>query len=54
MTRHGYHVVQTSPWPILCSRGVFSLAVGLVMWVHGEGGKLIVIGLLLVGVTLTG
>ena len=30
MTRHGYHIVQLRPWPLVASVGAFAGVVGIV------------------------
>lgn len=44
-----YHLVETSPWPILVSFTLLSMAIGGVMYMHGypNGGFLLNIGFLL-------
>ena len=32
--KHDYHLVDPSPWPIVCSLGAFILAVGATMYMH--------------------
>jgi|TARA_B110000971_G_C20015274_1_gene503609 cytochrome c oxidase subunit 3 len=40
--RHGFHLVDPSPWPLVCSGSVLSTAVGAVMYFHSySGGGLI-------------
>jgi len=47
---HPYHLVEPSPWPILVSFSLLSLATGAVMYMQGHpNGDL----LLLLGLTLT-
>jgi heme/copper-type cytochrome/quinol oxidase subunit 3 len=33
--RHPFHLVDPSPWPLLCSTMVFTMVSGGVMWFHG-------------------
>ena len=33
--RHPYHLVDPSPWPLLCAIMVFTMVSGGVMWFHG-------------------
>lgn len=54
MTRHGYHIVQLRPWPIVASTGAFAATVGFVNWFHGGGIGIIVIRALVLGVTMLG
>jgi cytochrome c oxidase subunit 3 len=37
-TKHSYHLIDPSPWPLLTSSGVFMLTVGLVTWMHNFTG----------------
>ena len=52
MTRHGYHIVQPSPWPVTVSVGAFAVGVGLVKWFHMEGVLVLCIGFLVLGLTV--
>lgn len=47
-TRHPFHIVDPSPWPILTSMGVFPLAIGGVGYLHGYawGSTLLIASLL--------
>lgn len=53
--KHGYHLVDPSPWPILTAFSIFSLLVGAVMYMHSYsmGLFLLVYSLALVGVCTT-
>lgn len=44
-----YHLVDPSPWPILVSFSIFSMAIGAVMYMHGfsNGGLLLNLGFIL-------
>jgi len=44
-----YHLVSPSPWPILLSFSLFSMAIGAVMYMHGyvNGGNLLTTGFIL-------
>jgi len=44
-----FHLVDPSPWPILCSFSLFNMAIGAVLYMHGfqNGGALLTIGFLL-------
>src|SRR5208283_4568628 len=44
-----YHLVEPSPWPILVSFSIFSMAIGAVMSMHGftNGGLLLIIGFII-------
>ena len=33
--RHPFHLVDPSPWPLLCSTMAFTMVSGGVMWFHG-------------------
>jgi cytochrome c oxidase subunit 3 len=48
-TKHSYHLIDPSPWPLLIFSSVFMLTVGLVTWMHSfKGGwTLLIIGLFL-------
>nr|YP_003208289.1 cytochrome c oxidase subunit III [Lucinella divaricata]ABJ91102.1 cytochrome c oxidase subunit 3 [Lucinella divaricata] len=54
MTRHGYHMVQLSPWPLVASVGAFAGVVGMVNWFHGKGVLVMMIGTVLLGWTMIG
>jgi cytochrome c oxidase subunit 3 len=47
--RHGFHLVDPSPWPLVCSGSVLSTAVGAVMYFHSYsgGGLILTIGLVM-------
>ena len=44
-----YHLVEPSPWPILVSFSIFSMAIGAVMYMHGfsHGGLLLNLGFII-------
>jgi len=42
-----FHLVEPSPWPILVSFSLLSLAVGAVAYMHGYGNILLNLGFLL-------
>ena len=46
--KHPYHLVDPSPWPILGAISVGALAAGAVLWMHGYGPWLMVVGFLFV------
>lgn len=48
-----YHLVQPSPWPILLSFSLLTMAIGAVMYFHGyyNGGLILSLGFVL---TLSG
>lgn len=54
MTRHGFHLVQLRPWPLVASIRAFSVAVGLVGWFHKGEVFLLVMGLVLLLATMLG
>ena len=47
-TKHPFHIVDVSPWPLLSAFGAFFLLFGLTLYVHQyvEGFKLFVLGFL--------
>ncbi|ACT58722.1 cytochrome c oxidase subunit 3 [Hirschia baltica] len=59
-TKHDYHIVDPSPWPVLASLGLFVLALGGVAFMKGllgipEGNILTIVpGLLIITVVLIG
>ena len=46
--KHPYHLVDPSPWPILGAISAGALAAGAVLWMHGHGPWLMVVGGMLV------
>lgn len=48
---HPFHLVEPSPWPILVSFSLFSMAIGAVMYMHGfsNGINLLDLGFILTG-----
>ena len=50
---HDYHLVPTSPWPIIGSFSALAMAAGAVGWMHKAGFGPWVFGLGLVGVLIT-
>lgn len=54
LARHGFHVVQLRPWPLVGSVRAFRIAVGLISWFHTGGYLLLVIGLLLLLLVMLG
>jgi len=50
MKRHLYHMVDKSPWPIICSLSVFFLLIGLAFYMHKveNGFFLVLLGLFMV------
>lgn len=46
---HPFHLVETSPWPILVSFSLLSLTTGAVMYLQGysNGGLLLTLGIIL-------
>jgi len=53
--RHPYHMVTPSPWPILASCSSFTIATGLVMFMHrfSGGGFLLLYGLIFLVLVLS-
>jgi cytochrome c oxidase subunit 3 len=45
---HPYHLVDPSPWPILGAISAGTMAVGAILYMHGEGYALLLVGLLFV------
>lgn len=54
MTRHGFHIVQPRPWPLVGSVGAFGLVIGFVSWFHTGRVMLVIMGLLLLIITMLG
>jgi cytochrome c oxidase subunit 3 len=54
-TKHSFHLVDPSPWPILVSISMFIFTIGLVTWMHKyiNGWNLILNGLLAIICILT-
>lgn len=48
--RHPYHLVDESPWPLICSVSVFFLTVGIVCWF--QRGEIIIINLGLISILM--
>lgn len=48
ITRHPYHLVDESPWPLLRAMAAFFLTCGLVKWFHSYSISLILIGLTII------
>jgi cytochrome c oxidase subunit 3 len=46
--KHPYHLVDPSPWPILGAISAGALAFGAVLWMHGHGPWLMVVGFLFI------
>lgn len=44
--KHDYHLVNPSPWPFVGSVSVFILAVGAILYFHGNGPWVMLVGLL--------
>ena len=51
---HDYHLVDPSPWPIIGAIGAFILAVGAIMYFHGQMPWIMVLGFAIVGYTMIG
>jgi cytochrome c oxidase subunit 3 len=52
--RHPYHLVDPSPWPLVCSFGALTMTFGGVMWFHSYsgGGYALLTGMLTVIFTM--
>ncbi len=44
--RHGFHLVDPSPWPIIGSVATFVLALGAIIWMHGSRPWVMLLGAL--------
>src|SRR5581483_10851572 len=42
--KHAYHLVDPSPWPIVGSFVAGGMALGAVLWMHGETSALLILG----------
>lgn len=53
--RHPFHIVDPSPWPFFSSLGVFSAAIGAVLYFHGyySGESLLINSLLFLIVVIS-
>jgi cytochrome c oxidase subunit 3 len=49
---HDYHILQPSIWPFTGALGAFVMLLGAVLWFHGNGPWLFLIGLVLVLYTM--
>ena len=49
-TKHSWHLVDPSPWPLMASLGGFVMTSGGVLYMHNyqEGGRLLITGVLMV------
>jgi len=49
-TKHSYHLVDPSPWPLVASLGAFFLTTGMVSYMHNfiGGGRLLTTGFILI------
>ena len=49
-TRHSYHLVDPSPWPLIASLGAFFLTTGMVSYMHNfmGGGRLLSTGFVVI------
>nr|ATD53068.1 cytochrome c oxidase subunit III [Paphnutius ruficeps]ATV98861.1 cytochrome c oxidase subunit III [Paphnutius sp. EMHAU-15062703] len=52
LKNHSYHLVESSPWPIVGSLGVMTLTSGMVMWFHQYNIYLLVVGFLIIITTM--
>ena len=50
-----FHLVDPSPWPILTSLSLLSMAIGAVLYFHGfnNGGPLLILGFILTASAMT-
>ena len=46
--KHSYHLVDPSPWPIIGSGAAGLMFVGLLLYMHGGGKLLLILGILAV------
>jgi cytochrome c oxidase subunit 3 len=49
--RHGFHLVDPSPWPLVCSITALSTAIGAVMFFHSYVGGSLVLSFGLIATT---
>ena len=49
---HDYHIIDPSPWPFLAAASGFTMLAGSVLWFHGYGPWLAIIGFLGVAYTM--
>nr|YP_010622806.1 cytochrome c oxidase subunit III [Laeocathaica amdoana]WBF92705.1 cytochrome c oxidase subunit III [Laeocathaica amdoana] len=47
MRRTPFHLVEFSPWPLICSLSIFSMPVGFVLYLRQNSPSLLITGLLL-------
>nr|AEI29256.1 cytochrome c oxidase subunit III [Polydrusus marginatus] len=47
MKNHPYHLVDTSPWPLLGALGTFSTLMGVIKWFHLHNPNLFMLGTLI-------
>ena len=49
-TKHSWHLVDPSPWPLVASLGGFSMTSGGVLYMHNYigGGKLLLTGVIMI------
>nr|YP_010007598.1 cytochrome c oxidase subunit III [Galdieria phlegrea]QNR39782.1 cytochrome c oxidase subunit III [Galdieria phlegrea] len=41
-----YHLVDVSPWPVMSVIGLMGILIGMVEWMHGMGGRIVVMGII--------
>ncbi|MCA8881223.1 MAG: cytochrome c oxidase subunit 3 [Rhodobacteraceae bacterium] len=51
---HDYHILQPSLWPFLGAVGAFTMLFGAVLFMHGHGPWMFLIGLVIVGYVMFG
>nr|YP_010411487.1 cytochrome c oxidase subunit III [Callirhopalus sedakowii]URN73818.1 cytochrome c oxidase subunit 3 [Callirhopalus sedakowii] len=47
LKNHPYHLVDSSPWPLLSSLGTFTFLVGMIKWFHLHNSNLLLLGMLI-------
>ena len=52
--KHPYHLVDPSPWPFIGSISAFVMAIGAVLYMHGEISWVLILGLVAVFGTMAG
>ncbi|MEE2995503.1 MAG: cytochrome c oxidase subunit 3, partial [Pseudomonadota bacterium] len=52
--KHPYHLVDPSPWPFIGSISAFVMAIGAVLYMHGEVSWLLILGTVAVMGTMAG
>nr|YP_010463258.1 cytochrome c oxidase subunit III [Ischnodemus noctulus]UUJ37782.1 cytochrome c oxidase subunit 3 [Ischnodemus noctulus] len=52
INNHPFHLVDYSPWPLTGSIGAMTLTSGMIMWLHMNNMKLLMLGLLICVLTM--